>query len=48
MQGSVGANWRVPAMYAGTISNNWVTRAIANIDDDITTIIQNEFTRAIP
>jgi hypothetical protein len=34
-------NWRVPASYAGTVSNNWITRAIENLDNDIYSIIEN-------
>ena len=34
-------NWRVPSAYAGTVSNNWITRAIENIDKDIYSIIEN-------
>lgn len=29
------SNWRVPAEFAGTPTNNWVTRALSTIDDDI-------------
>lgn len=38
---SSNKNWRVPAAYAGTTTNNWVTRAIENIDNDIYKIIEN-------
>jgi|688.fasta_scaffold434469_2 hypothetical protein len=34
-------NWRVPASYAGTITNNWITRAIENKDSEIYSIIEN-------
>lgn len=34
-------NWRVPPAYAGTISNNWITRAIEDKDNDIYKIIEN-------
>jgi hypothetical protein len=33
-------NWRVPPEFAGTITNNWVTRAIDSIESDIFNIIQ--------
>jgi len=33
-------NWRVPASYAGTVNNNWITRAIENKDEDIYRIIE--------
>jgi hypothetical protein len=32
--------WRVPTEFAGTYSNNWITRAIDNIDDSIEEIIR--------
>lgn len=40
-------NWRVPAQYAGTISNNWITRAISSIESQINKIIQEEITNKI-
>jgi hypothetical protein len=35
-------NWRVPPEYAGTVSNNWTTRAIDRIENNISGILQNE------
>lgn len=35
-------NWRVPSEFAGTINNNWITRAIDNINNEITNIIRQE------
>lgn len=35
-------NWRVPPEFAGTISNNWITRAIDNINNEITNVIRQE------
>jgi hypothetical protein len=32
-------SWRVPPEFAGTIADNWFTRAIDSIDDSIETII---------
>lgn len=34
-------NWRVPAQYAGTTTNNWITRAIENLDSQIYSIIED-------
>jgi len=34
-------NWSVPAQFAGTLSNNWFTRAFDKIDDEITDTIKN-------
>jgi len=35
-------NWRVPPEFAGTIRNNWITRAIDNINNEITNVIRQE------
>lgn len=35
-------NWRVPPEFAGTISNNWITRAMDNINNEITNVIRQE------
>jgi hypothetical protein len=37
-------NWRVPSEFSGTISNNWITRALENVDKEISDIIKNEIT----
>jgi hypothetical protein len=39
------SNWRVPPEFAGTITDNWTTRALSKIDDKITSIIQSAFVR---
>ena len=31
--------WRVPASYIGTIENNWITRALSSIEDQIPNIL---------
>lgn len=33
-------SWKVPSQYAGTISDNWITRAIDNASSDINSIIE--------
>ena len=39
------AKWHVPSEYAGTRTNNWITRAVDNIQDNkIERIIQTEIT----
>lgn len=35
-------NWRVPNEFAGTVKNNWVTRALGNIDDQLVQLIKKE------
>lgn len=42
-----GKNWRVPPEFAGTLNNNWVTRALDTIDDKILDIIQAEIEKHI-
>jgi hypothetical protein len=32
-------NWRVPARYIGTMENNWITRALSSIEDEIPNIL---------
>lgn len=36
-------NWRVPAEFAGTVNNNWITRALSTIEDKIVKTLENEF-----
>lgn len=40
-------NWRVPPEFAGTITGNWVTRALNRLDDSILNIIQQEIEKHI-
>jgi hypothetical protein len=40
-------NWRVPPEFAGTSTNNWVTRALSRLDDSILDIIQKEIEKHI-
>lgn len=47
MKQSSGTSWRVPPEFAGTISNNWATRAIDSLDDTINNIMQTELEKAI-
>lgn len=42
MAESKSQNWRVPAEYAGTKNNNWITRALSDIDNQISDIIEKE------
>jgi len=34
------SSWSVPSQYAGTLSDNWITRAISNYKDDIDKLLQ--------
>lgn len=40
-------NWRMPPEFAGTVSNNWITRALSNIDDNIYNTFETEIERYI-
>lgn len=37
---SSNKNWRVPQQFSGTITNNWITRALSTIEEKILTTIQ--------
>lgn len=37
------SNWRVPPEFAGTVRDNWTTRAIDRIDSQILQLIENTF-----
>jgi hypothetical protein len=47
MVSSTKDNWRVPPQFAGTINNNWVTRAIDRLDDSVLTYIEKELEKHI-
>lgn len=38
------SSWSVPSQYAGTLSDNWITRAINNYKDDIDKLLQKALT----
>jgi hypothetical protein len=40
-------DWRVPAEFAGTKENNWVTRALNRLDEEIPNIIKQEIEKNI-
>lgn len=45
---SSGSQWYVPAQFAGTTSNNWITRAITRLNDDnFSKIIQTNIEKNI-
>lgn len=48
MRTSLGSSWRVPPEFAGTQNNNWITRAIDRLDDDISRIFQETIESNIP
>lgn len=39
MRGVVSGKWSVPPQFAGTANNNWITRAIDSVDNDIENLI---------
>lgn len=43
MRNSIQGKWSVPTQYAGTIKNNWITRIIDALDDDINNILIKNF-----
>jgi hypothetical protein len=40
-------NWRVPAEFAGTISNNWFVRSVDTIDDQIIEVIRQSILESL-
>jgi len=42
-----GGGWRVPAQYAGTANDNFVTRALVDIERTIDIIVRQEITKGI-
>lgn len=42
-----GTNWRVPSQFAGTINNNWVSRALERLDDSILDNLEKELEKHI-
>lgn len=40
MRSNSTSSWRVPPEFAGTVTNNWITRAIDKIDNEINKIFQ--------
>lgn len=44
---SSGKNWRVPSEFAGTINNNWITRALSRIEDKLVSLLRSEFEASI-
>ena len=38
-------NWRIPMAFAGSPTNNWITRAISRLDDTILNRLENELER---
>lgn len=40
-------NWRVPPEYAGSEKNNWTTRAISRIDNQLSRVIENNILKNI-
>lgn len=47
MVSSEQQNWRVPAEFAGTANNNWITRAIDRLDPILLNDIENELEKNI-
>jgi hypothetical protein len=39
MRKNKNRNWKVPAQYAGTLNDNWITRALDSAESDIQDIL---------
>lgn len=44
---SSSSNWRVPPTFAGTIRDNWTTRALSTIENELTNLIRSTFEKNI-
>lgn len=44
---SSSENWRVPPEFAGTKTNNWITRALENVEDQIVDLMIKELERLL-
>ena len=40
---SSSENWRVPPEFIGTNTNNWTTRALSKIEDELNSLIKSKF-----
>ena len=45
MKNSIKGKWSVPPQFSGTISNNWLTRAIDSVSGDIENLINSSLKR---
>jgi hypothetical protein len=41
------SSWRVPAQFSGTEQNNWITRALSTMEQDILKSIRSEFEKSL-
>jgi hypothetical protein len=44
MRGVKSGKWQVPSAFSGTINNNWITRSIDSVEQDIKQLIQESIT----
>ena len=44
---SSSSNWRVPPKFAGTMQDNWTTRALSTIENQLTNLIRSTFEKNI-
>ncbi len=47
MRSQRGGRWHVPREFAGTIKNNFVTRALSTLEGQVITIMQNEIAKRL-
>ena len=45
MRGVISGKWSVPSRFAGTVNNNWITRAIDSVDNEIENLISTNIRR---
>lgn len=47
MVGQTSGRWSVPAEFAGTKNNNWITRAIDSVNNDVVELLNNSLKGAL-
>lgn len=42
-----GGRWQVPSQFSGTVSNNWITRSIDSIEDQVYSILEKSLKESL-
>jgi len=43
----MGGRWQVPSQYSGTIANNWITRSIDSVEDQVYSILEQSLKESL-
>lgn len=44
---AIGGTWGIPGEHAGTVNDNWLTRALSTLDEPVSLVIQKELKKAL-